>query len=93
MTTMAPMAATDQTHVPVHEAKAKFSEILRRAGDGEEIVVTRHGQPIARITAPAEREPTREEWIASLLELRKRGATIQATREEIAQWIHEGRRY
>ena len=80
------------THVPVAEAKAKFSEMLRRAGEGEEIVVTSHGRPVARILPPADARPTREQWIADLMELRKRTAG-SATREEIVQWIHEGRRY
>lgn len=80
------------THVPVAEAKAKFSEMLRRAGEGEEIVVTSHGRPVARIVPPADARPTREQWIADLMELRKRTAG-SATREEIVQWIREGRRY
>lgn len=36
--------------VSVAEAKAQFSEILRRAEAGEEIEVTRYGRPIVRLT-------------------------------------------
>lgn len=88
------MATTSSsaTHVPVAEAKAKFSEMLRRAGSGEEIVVTSHGQPVARILAPADPRPSREQWIADLMELRKSTAGA-ATRDEIVEWIREGRRY
>jgi len=32
------------------EAKAKFSEVVDRVSRGEEIIVTRMGHPIARIT-------------------------------------------
>jgi prevent-host-death family protein len=32
------------------EAKAKFSEVVERVSHGEEIVVTRMGHPVARIT-------------------------------------------
>jgi antitoxin (DNA-binding transcriptional repressor) of toxin-antitoxin stability system len=39
-------------NVSVAEAKAKFSELLKRAEAGEEIVVTRHGKPVATIGAP-----------------------------------------
>jgi prevent-host-death family protein len=35
--------------VTVAEAKAGFSELLRRAELGEEIIVTRNGEPIAKI--------------------------------------------
>ena len=39
------------TIVSLARAKAKFSEILNRVESGEEVVVTRHGRPIARISA------------------------------------------
>ena len=32
------------------EAKAKFSEVVERVNNGEEIIVTRMGLPIVRIT-------------------------------------------
>lgn len=32
------------------EAKAKFSEVVDRVSRGEEIIVTRMGQPVARIS-------------------------------------------
>jgi prevent-host-death family protein len=34
----------------VTEAKAKFSEVVDRASHGEEIIITRMGHPVARIT-------------------------------------------
>lgn len=42
--------------VTVAELKADLSAILRRAEAGEEVVVTRHGKPVARIVA-AVRKP------------------------------------
>lgn len=81
------------THVPVAEAKAKFSEMLRRAGEGEEIVVTSHGRPVARIVPPEAPRPTREQWIADLMAFRASGKGIRASHEEIVAWIREGRRY
>ena len=38
-------------HVPVSEAKAQLTELVRRAEEGEEIVLTRHGQPVVRLAA------------------------------------------
>lgn len=32
------------------EAKTKFSEVMERVNQGEEIIVTRMGHPVARIT-------------------------------------------
>lgn len=37
--------------IGVAEAKPMFSELLRRANAGEEVVVTRHGRPYARISS------------------------------------------
>lgn len=35
--------------VPVREAKAKFSELIEAAENGEEIMITRNGKPAARL--------------------------------------------
>ncbi len=46
-------------NIAVFEAKSKLSALLDRACSGEEVVITRHGTPIARLvpmnapTAPA----------------------------------------
>jgi prevent-host-death family protein len=37
--------------VAIADAKAQFAELIRRAEAGEEITVTRHGRPVARIIA------------------------------------------
>jgi prevent-host-death family protein len=33
----------------IAEAKAQLSKLIKRAGKGREIVITRHGKPVARI--------------------------------------------
>lgn len=40
--------------VGVHEAKTTLSRLLRRASAGEEVVITRDGEPVARLV-PVER--------------------------------------
>lgn len=42
-------------HVSVGEARARFSELLKRAHDGGEVVLVKDGRPYARIVAVAER--------------------------------------
>ena len=32
------------------DAKTKLSEILERVSEGEEIVITKHGRPVAKVT-------------------------------------------
>ena len=38
--------------VSVAEAKARLSELLNSVESGEDILITRHGRAIARVTAP-----------------------------------------
>jgi prevent-host-death family protein len=38
------------THVSVAQAKAEFAALVSRAEAGEEIIVTRNGRPVARLT-------------------------------------------
>jgi len=39
--------------ISVTEAKAQLTDLVRRAEAGEQIVLTRHGKPAARLTALA----------------------------------------
>lgn len=36
--------------VSVTDAKGQLTELVRRAESGEEVILTRHGQPAARLT-------------------------------------------
>jgi prevent-host-death family protein len=37
------------------DAKNRFTELLRAVERGEQIVITRHGRPVAQLTPPPER--------------------------------------
>ena len=41
------------TAYSIYEAKAKFSEVMRKGRGGQRVVVTYHGQPVAEIGADA----------------------------------------
>jgi prevent-host-death family protein len=46
--------------VSVAEAKNRLPELIRAMEDGEEIVITRHGKPVAQIAPPPnDRRPIR----------------------------------
>jgi prevent-host-death family protein len=56
--------------VSVTDAKARLLDLVRRAGEGEEVVLTRHGQPVVRLApvqAPANAQ-TRARLIAEVRE-------------------------
>lgn len=47
-----PPVNTAPVEVPVRELKDHLSEYLRRAGQGEELVITSHGRPVGRLLGP-----------------------------------------
>ena len=38
--------------VSVAEAKNRLTELIRAVEEGEKVVITRHGKPVAQLTAP-----------------------------------------
>ena len=56
-------------HVALSEAKSKLTDLVRRAEAGEEILLTRRGQPTVRLV-PVVTDATREKRRALLTALR-----------------------
>lgn len=85
--------------VGAFEAKTKFSELLDRVERGEEVVITRHGKPVARLVtdsaradlagALADRIRERREAIGKRL---ADAGERPITAAEIVDWVGEGRR-
>ena len=42
----------DRMDVSIAEAKNRLPELIRAVEDGEKVVITRHGKPVAQITPP-----------------------------------------
>jgi prevent-host-death family protein len=85
--------------VGLFEAKTHLSELIARAERGEEVIITRHNKPVAKlvpITTEISPELYRkrleilDELQAVGREIAKRGGPI--TVEEILSWRDEGRR-
>lgn len=58
--------------IPISEAKGRLTDLVRRAEAGDEVVLTRHGQPAARLVSVG-RKPSPEEKRAVLEALRGSG--------------------
>ena len=56
------------THVPVSEAKAQLTELIRRAEAGEDVVLTRHGREVVRLAPVRVSRKTRAERLAAIRE-------------------------
>lgn len=60
--------------VTAFEAKTRFGELLQRVGRGEEIVITRHEKPVARIVP---------EGLRSLEQVRRAVSVLEQLRQKI----------
>ena len=84
--------------VGLFEAKTHLSELIARAERGEEVIITRHNKPVAKLVPISEVSPELYQRRLAALdalqavgrEVAKRGGPI--TVEEILSWRDEGRR-
>jgi prevent-host-death family protein len=58
------------------EAKNKLSELLELAAKGEEVIITRRGQPVARLVPPASESDRSPAKAASRILDRAKGASL-----------------
>lgn len=76
--------------VKVGEAKTHLSELLAKVEAGEEVIIKRGNEPIARLS----RIPRDQDIDALMAEIRAARARAKpVTLEEILAWRHEGHRY
>lgn len=82
--------------VSAFEAKAHLGELLTRASRGEEVVITRHNKPVARLVPEGSvSEDAVQRAVRSLRELqdsirrRKRGSKL--SRRDVRAAIDQGR--
>lgn len=80
------------TTVGIFEAKNRLSELVERAARGEEIVITRRGEQVARLMPPA--APNAQAQARELAERIRRTRAQQALGAggSIRELIEEGRR-
>jgi prevent-host-death family protein len=79
------------------EAKTRFGQLLERVALGEEVIITRHDKPVARLVPEGRRnlESVRAA-VGELLELRRKisdhnQGKPELTAAEVKSWIGEGR--
>ena len=84
--------------IGLFEAKTHLSELVARAERGEEVIITRHNKPVAKLVPISEVSPelyqrrmvALDAWQAIGRDMQKRGGPI--TVEELLAWRDEGRR-
>lgn len=78
--------------VKIGEAKTRLSELIARVEAGEEVVIARGLEPVARL-APLDDLAARRKLIEETRALRDSGKMKPVTQQELVAWKHEGRRF
>jgi len=76
-------------NVKVGEAKTRLSELLAKVEAGEEVIISRGNEPVAKLTR-VERKADFEVLLAEVKAARAKRPSV--TNDEIIAWKNEGRR-
>ncbi|HEX5035890.1 MAG TPA: type II toxin-antitoxin system prevent-host-death family antitoxin [bacterium] len=77
------------TEIGAYEAKTHLSELLARVAEGEQVVITKHGTPIAYLVPAGPRRTAASEVIRDIRQLRK---GVRLKKHRLKDLIAEGRR-
>jgi prevent-host-death family protein len=77
--------------VGAYEAKTHLSELLEKVEAGEEITITKHGAPVAKLV-PVKKEVRPEERVAAIDRIHKLAAGLSLDGLKVKDLIREGRR-
>lgn len=85
------MSSTETDVIGAFEAKTRFSELLERVAHGEEITITRHGTPVARLV-PTQTVPTEASRRIAVQKMRELANRNRLSGLLVKDLINEGRR-
>ena len=78
--------------IGIFDARARFSELVGRVEAGEEVILTRRGQPVVRMVAVKARRPgSGAAAVKRVMALSKRLNIRVGSRRELRALIEEGR--
>ena len=77
--------------VGAYEAKTHLSELLEKVEAGEEITITKHGAPVAKLV-PVKKEASPKERAAAIERIQKLAIGLSLGGLKIKDLIREGRR-
>ena len=78
--------------VKVHEAKTHLSDLLAKVEAGEDVVIQRGHEPVAKLV-PFDDGMRQRAAFRGLIATRDSGAIKKVSIDEILAWKHEGHRY
>ena len=81
----------DSNLVGAYDAKTHFSELLERVAAGEQITITRHGAPVARLV-PIRPVFSAEEHRTAIIAMRQLASRNRLDGLSVKELIAEGRK-
>ena len=78
--------------VKVSDAKTHLSELLARVEAGEEFVIARGSEPVARLV-PLNERAARDAAFEEMIGARDSGRIKRVSVDELIAWKHEGHQY
>ena len=81
----------DGNTVGAYEAKTHLSELLEKVEAGEEITITKHGAPVAKLV-PVKKEVRKEERVAAIDRIQKLATGLSLGGLKVKDLIRKGRR-
>ena len=84
-------------HVGIFDAKTHLSSLIDEVEKGREVVITRHGKPVARLVPRRGAAQLPKPWPSAQQGSERacarsgNGSTSMPTHEQIKAWIEEGR--
>jgi prevent-host-death family protein len=77
--------------VGAYEAKTHLSKLLDKVEAGEEITITKHGAPVAKLV-PVKKEVSAEQRVAAIERIQQLAAGLSLGGLKVKDLIKEGRR-
>jgi prevent-host-death family protein len=84
------MAARSSNIIGAYDAKTRFSELLEKVEAGQEITITKHGNPVAKLV-PLRSKSTPDQRRAAIFRWREISKGIKLRGLKIRDMIDEGR--
>lgn len=77
--------------VGAYEAKTHLSKLLEKVEAGEEITITKHGAPVAKLV-PVKKEVSAEQRVAAIERIQQLATRLSLGGLKVKDLINEGRR-
>ena len=78
--------------IGLYEAKTHFSELVDRVSGGESVLITRHGEEVARLVPPIRKAKTKSSFEEAVVRWRKSRSGLSLRGTKVRDLVNEGRR-